>query len=270
MYKRTLMGQRAALCCRPQLKAAAGEELVPPRLHTHPTHSQSCLPSPCSDTLLQYCSKPACPLHLTAPPAQLTENTAVSSKQPGTLLTSSGRERSGTLARCPRLVPRTNGRWSSSGMVLSSAAGGWLNDQRSAGVSGAWGARALARCCTARPGRAAAASAAPPPSPPRAAARGPRPAEIGLGLAAFGFLFTVLGIMMFFDRGLLAMGNVSSAGLASGRRRRSAGPRTPTVVAGLFDAARASRERPGPLSPDPSRARPPARPPPRSCCSWRA
>ncbi|KAI8476455.1 MAG: Got1/Sft2-like family-domain-containing protein [Monoraphidium minutum] len=32
--------------------------------------------------------------------------------------------------------------------------------------------------------------------------------KIGLGLAAFGFLFTMLGIMMFFDRGLLAMGNL--------------------------------------------------------------
>lgn len=36
------------------------------------------------------------------------------------------------------------------------------------------------------------------------------PSEIGLGLAAFGFLFTVLGVMLFFDRGLLAMGNVSA------------------------------------------------------------
>ena len=34
------------------------------------------------------------------------------------------------------------------------------------------------------------------------------PAEIGVGLTAFGLLFTVLGVLFFFDRGLLAMGNV--------------------------------------------------------------
>jgi len=34
-------------------------------------------------------------------------------------------------------------------------------------------------------------------------------AEIGVGLTAFGLLFTVLGVLFFFDRGLLAMGNVS-------------------------------------------------------------
>jgi hypothetical protein len=32
--------------------------------------------------------------------------------------------------------------------------------------------------------------------------------EIGIGLTGFGFIFTFLGILFFFDKGLLAMGNV--------------------------------------------------------------
>ena len=32
--------------------------------------------------------------------------------------------------------------------------------------------------------------------------------EIGIGLTGAGLLFMVLGMMMFFDKGLLAMGNV--------------------------------------------------------------
>jgi hypothetical protein len=35
-------------------------------------------------------------------------------------------------------------------------------------------------------------------------------AEIGIGLTGFGVLFSFLGIIFFFDKGLLAMGNVSS------------------------------------------------------------
>ena len=40
--------------------------------------------------------------------------------------------------------------------------------------------------------------------------------EIGIGLTGAGLLFMVLGMMMFFDKGLLAMGNV---------RRVPSGPR---------------------------------------------
>ena len=36
-------------------------------------------------------------------------------------------------------------------------------------------------------------------------------AEIGIGLSAFGVLFTFLGLLFFFDRGLLALGNVRPA-----------------------------------------------------------
>eukprot|EP00898_Chlorokybus_atmophyticus_P006687 jgi/Chlat1/7019/Chrsp56S06701 len=32
--------------------------------------------------------------------------------------------------------------------------------------------------------------------------------KIGIGLTGFGILFTFLGVMMFFDKGLLAMGNI--------------------------------------------------------------
>jgi hypothetical protein len=33
--------------------------------------------------------------------------------------------------------------------------------------------------------------------------------EIGIGLAGFGFFFVTLGIVFLFDKGLLAIGNVS-------------------------------------------------------------
>lgn len=33
--------------------------------------------------------------------------------------------------------------------------------------------------------------------------------EIGVGLAGFGVAFLILGILMLFDKGLLAIGNVS-------------------------------------------------------------
>ena len=36
-------------------------------------------------------------------------------------------------------------------------------------------------------------------------------AEIGIGLSGFGVVFLFLGTVLFFDRGLLAMGNVRSA-----------------------------------------------------------
>ena len=45
----------------------------------------------------------------------------------------------------------------------------------------------------------------PPPPPTRL----PAPAEIGVGLTGLGFLFFFIGMLFFFDKGLLAMGNVS-------------------------------------------------------------
>jgi hypothetical protein len=34
-------------------------------------------------------------------------------------------------------------------------------------------------------------------------------AEIGIGLTGLGFLFLLLGVLFFFDKGLIALGNVS-------------------------------------------------------------
>ncbi len=104
-------------------------------------------------------------------------------------------------------------------------ASGWLNDQRSEycvacsslreekrGGIAQCAQRAYCCCCCAA--RAAhAVHLLPlllrphPPLPPQTQ-HPALAAEIGLGLAAFGLLFTVLGVMLLFDRGLLAMGNV--------------------------------------------------------------
>ena len=35
-------------------------------------------------------------------------------------------------------------------------------------------------------------------------------AEIGIGLTGMGLFFTMLGVLLFFDGGLLAVGNVSA------------------------------------------------------------
>ncbi|KAH1200464.1 Vesicle transport protein GOT1 [Glycine max] len=48
----------------------------------------------------------------------------------------------------------------------------------------------------------------PLPSPSSASTRLIR--EIGIGLIGFGLFFTFLGIILFFDRGLLALGNIFS------------------------------------------------------------
>lgn len=75
-----------------------------------------------------------------------------------------------------------------------------------------WGACALKNVLRAAGRAAECLSAAasthrrslPPPLLPV-----PGAAEIGVGLTGLGFLFFLLGVLFFFDRGLLAMGNVS-------------------------------------------------------------
>ena len=57
--------------------------------------------------------------------------------------------------------------------------------------------------------------------------------EIGIGLTGAGLLFMLLGMMMFFDKGLLAMGNV---------RRVRSGPRLHIAATVLTFAASASAD----------------------------
>ena len=89
---------------------------------------------------------------------------------------------------------------------------------------------------TASGARGAIAGPRPPPPPPHPPpSPGPpdhaSPPEIGVGLTGFGVLFTVLGVLFFFDKGLLAMGNVrrpAAPGMA-GRARRGVGTVIPVL-----------------------------------------
>ena len=73
----------------------------------------------------------------------------------------------------------------------------------------------------------ATACSTSPLSPPSL----PSTTEIGVGLTGFGVLFTVLGVMFFFDKGLLAMGNVRGAGREREREsgEEGAGPRPSSI-----------------------------------------
>jgi hypothetical protein len=77
------------------------------------------------------------------------------------------------------------------------AGGSWLTDQRSELSCCTAGLRDLRRCCLK-------ACTTPATVPSYACAC----AEIGLGLTGFGIFFTILGMLMLFDKGLIAMGNV--------------------------------------------------------------